>query len=156
MIEAGPGRARLADVSSDTPQPLVSVLIPSRGRPRQLRSTIGALRDRAADPTRVQVLVAHDPDDRPTGVATACLDVLVVQVPHRFGRAGLRQYYDVLARCAVGEWLLLWTDTAPVGPRWDLLLGTQGPDIAQVAFVTDTVVRHAVRRAAYGTLTARA
>jgi glycosyltransferase involved in cell wall biosynthesis len=96
--------------------PAVSVLIPSRGRPGSLRRAVASLRDQAGVP--VEILVAADADDHRT-IVTAAETADVTIITSRFGYANLHRYYNLLARVASGEWLLLFNDDAhiPVDSR---------------------------------------
>ena len=114
--------------------PLVSVLIPSRGRPDALQDTVTSLRGRATDPHRVEIYVAHDPDDRPTGIATSCRDIHVIMTTRRYGPDRLHEYHNLMAARAAGTWLLPWTDRATMcTDGWDKILA----DLADGVLVAD-------------------
>lgn len=104
--------------------PLVSVLLPSRGRPASLRSTITGLRSLAADSGRVEVLVAGDDDDEDTPGAAVGANLLVTG-PRR-GYARLHEYVNDLAGYARGRWLMLWNDDATMlTDGWDRIVADQ-------------------------------
>lgn len=106
--------------------PLVSVLLPSRGRPDSLRATIAGLRGLADDSDRVEVLVAGDDDDEDTpGAARAGGAVLLITGPRR-GYARLHEYVNDLAGSARGRWLMLWNDDAAMlTDGWDRIISEQ-------------------------------
>lgn len=100
--------------------PDISVLLPSRGRPGPLVETVASLRDTADDPSRVEVLVAVDPDDPDTAQAACDCGARGWPAPERFGYARLHEYVNALADQAGGEWLLLWNDDARMRTQgWD-------------------------------------
>lgn len=99
---------------------MISVLLPSRGRPGPLAESVASLRDLADDRTRVEVLVAADPDDPATARATRDCGATLWRAPERFGYARLHEYVNALARQAGGDWLLMWNDDARMRTRgWD-------------------------------------
>lgn len=107
---------------------VISVTVPSRHRTAQLASSVASLRDLAASPLLVEVLVAHDPDDPQTGEAARALHADVVwQAPERYGYAGSARYWAALLEMASGEWCLpTWSDDAVMTtPGWDDLLRAQ-------------------------------
>lgn len=111
------------------PDPLVSVLMPSRGRPEPLAESVGSLRDLAADPDRIEVLVAADDDDPPTARAAETIGAKVLVSP-RHGYAQLHRYVNALAREAAGTWLLLWNDDARMLTRhWDERVAQAEPGV---------------------------
>lgn len=90
--------------------PLVSVLIPSRGRPGLLKESIESLGE-----GNYEVSVAVDNDD------PSLLEYdpnQVTEVTDRFGYAYLHEYYNLLAAKARGDWLLLWNDDAEMKGDW--------------------------------------
>lgn len=108
---------------------LVSVLIPSRGRPAELRRTIQAVLDSALDRQRVEITVRVDGDDgaslaaargaRPDG------SVFIVVGPRGRGKPDTHLYYNRLAEVTAAPWILVWEDDAGAPPRaWDELLAS--------------------------------
>lgn len=118
---------------------MISVLLPSRGRPQSLAKSVGSLLNTAADPERVQVLVAADPDDEITrnlavvlgdgeSAAGARGDVRLWVAPERYGYQALHEYYNGLASLAKGDWCLLWNDDATMlTTGWDTVIHAQDP-----------------------------
>jgi len=99
---------------------MISVLLPSRGRPESLTDSIGSLRVMADDPSRLEILVAADPDDLSTVKAAEQSRARYWVAPTRYGYHRLHEYMNHLASLAAGEWLLLWNDDARMlTPGWD-------------------------------------
>ena len=99
---------------------LISVLLPSRGRPKALAETIEGLLGLAEQPERVQVLVAADPDDEATLGAALPAQASLWTAPERYGYPQLHRYVNALAGQADGDWLMLWNDDARIlTPGWD-------------------------------------
>src|SRR5262247_192752 len=103
---------------------MISILLPSRGRPQSLCSTINGLRDLADDPARIEVLVAADPDDQETVDAARAVDAdSVIVTQERYGYHRLHEYVNRLAAQAHGTWLLLWNDDAVMlTESWDTVV----------------------------------
>lgn len=101
--------------------PLISVLLPTRGRPESLRSTTEKMYELAEEPGRVEILIATDPDDK--SALAAGLPAgrnRVWMAPWRYGYGELHRYYNHLATMATGSWLFLWNDDAMMLTRhWD-------------------------------------
>lgn len=91
---------------------MISVLLPSRGRPSSLADSIGSLRVMADDPDQLEILVAADPDDPDTAEAAERSRAACWVAPTRYGYHQLERYVNHLAAVASGEWLLLWNDDA--------------------------------------------
>ena len=113
---------------------MISVLLPSRGRPDALLATMAGLLGLAADPADVEILIAADPDDAPT-LALAADGSLPVQArlwvaPERFGYKRICDYYNVLAALAAGEWLFMWNDDCVMlTTRWDETIRAEAPGV---------------------------
>ena len=110
--------------------PLVSVLLPSRGRPESLTGTIHGLLELADEPDTIEVLIAADPDDETT--CTMLLpggNVRRWVAPERYGYHRLHLYVNELAAQAAGTWLMLWNDDAKMlTEHWDKVIGGFAPD----------------------------
>lgn len=107
---------------------VISALLPSRGRVRKLAASVRSLRETAARPELLEILIAYDPDDPGTGLVARELAADVVwEAPERYGFAGQSRYYAALAEQATGEWLLIsWSDDALMRTAgWDDLLRAQ-------------------------------
>jgi hypothetical protein len=99
---------------------VISVLLPSRGRPKSLVDSIGSLRVMADDAPTVEILVAADPDDPDTMAAALSARTRRWVAPERYGYSRLHEYVNALAAQATGDWLLLWNDDARMLTQgWD-------------------------------------
>lgn len=115
--------------------PSISMLLPARGRPENLRASVASVFDLAADPDRVEVLIRLDDDDRHIAAELRALRDLggmgtriLVETGARLGYAQMHGYYNGLAARALGEWLYLWNDDIEgLTPRWDDLLRDAPP-----------------------------
>jgi hypothetical protein len=100
---------------------LISVLLPSRGRPGALADTVAGLLELASRPEDVQVLVAADPDDTDTISTVLPEQATIWTAPERYGYPRLHEYVNALAEQAAGAWLWLWNDDARIlTPGWDM------------------------------------
>jgi len=100
---------------------MISVLIPSRGRPEHLSKAIASLWSTATNP--VDVVVAVDPDDPETKQIALNWGATVVVAPERFGYTGLYKYFNLMAHQATGDWLVLWDDQSIMTTiLWDLMI----------------------------------
>lgn len=109
---------------------MISVLLPSRGRPKSLADSIGSLRVMADDPSRLEVLVAADPDDAPTVKAAGKSRARCWVAPERYGYHRLHEYVNHLAAMASDEWLLLWNDDARMlTAGWDSRVAEAEPGV---------------------------
>lgn len=115
--------------------PAVSVLLPTRKRPEHCRRSVRCLRDLAARPGDVEVLLRHDDDDEPPPLPPAevgAFAALRVLGGPRHGYGGMHRYYNQLAGEARGDWLLVWNDDADMlTPGWDDLLREAPPFCVQ-------------------------
>jgi hypothetical protein len=98
----------------------ISVLLPTRNRPELLRSSINSLLNLAAQPRKIEILLAVD-KDAPVDSDIAWLPgVTVWTAPERYGSARMQEYYNHLATRAAGQWLMIWNDDATMRTRgWD-------------------------------------
>lgn len=109
---------------------VISVTVPSRGRREMLTASIGSLREHAARPELLEIMVAYDPDDPDTAQTARELGAdLVWEAPERFGFAGQVRYYAALLERATGEWCWpTWSDDAVMTtPGWDDIVRAQPP-----------------------------
>lgn len=99
---------------------MISVLLPSRGRPASLVESVASLRTLASAPDLVEIHVAADPDDPPTMTAAEACEARLWVATVRYGYDRLHEYVNELTVQAAGEWLLLWNDDARMLTRgWD-------------------------------------
>ena len=109
---------------------MISVLLPSRGRPRPLVDSIASLTGNASRPRDLDVHVACDPDDPDTRLAALQAGATVHIARERYGYPRLHEYINRLAAQALGDWLLLWNDDARMlTPGWDTLVDQQAPAV---------------------------
>jgi hypothetical protein len=113
---------------------VISVLLPSRGRPAALLETMDGLLSLAASPGDVEILIAADPDDSPTVdlVRSRRLPgrARMWVAPERYGYKRICEYYNALDAMAGGVWSFLWNDDATVlTPRWDEVIRAESPAI---------------------------
>ena len=109
---------------------MISVLLPSRGRPRSLADSIAGLTGNAARPRDLEVLVAADPDDATTRLAALQAGATVHVTRERYGYPRLHEYVNRLAADATGDWLMLWNDDARMlTENWDAIVEQQEPAV---------------------------
>lgn len=109
---------------------MISLLLPSRGRPKALAETVAGLLRLADKPSTVQVLVAADPDDTETRTAVLPHQAHVWTAPERYGYPRLHEYVNRLAEQADGDWLMLWNDDARIlTAGWDTIVCGQQPGV---------------------------
>lgn len=106
----------------------ISMLLPARGRPKNLKESIDSVFDLAALPGRVEVLVRLDDCDPCLQDELEILgkypreSVRVFQ-GKRLGYSRMHEYYNKLAELATGDWLFLWNDDITMrSSYWDQLL----------------------------------
>lgn len=105
----------------------ISVTLPTRGRPIELRDSVGMLMSHALHPERVQVLYGIDGDD---GESLDAANLMarsgvdwISDFPERHGYANLHLYLNELATHAAGDWLMLWNDDSFMRSQgWDTIV----------------------------------
>jgi len=110
----------------------ISILLPTRGRPKPLEQCLRTLLDRAKDPSRIEVMLAFDNDDTEnikyfTEVIQPYLDDLGVEYSaiqfERLGYMRLNEYLNELAQHSQGSWLFFWNDDAVMKTQdWDQVI----------------------------------
>lgn len=104
---------------------VISACVPSRCREAKLGASVASLREHAARPGLLEILVAHDPDDPLTAVIAGRFGADVIwEAPERYGYGRSAHYWAALLELASGEWLLpTWSDDGLMKtPGWDDLL----------------------------------
>jgi hypothetical protein len=107
----------------------VAVLLPTRGRTDALDRSVYSIFDTAADPEKIQLLLAFDKDDT-TGLdhfnthLKADLEKrninFVALVFDRLGYININKYYNEMAKHADADWLFVWNDDAFMSTQdWD-------------------------------------
>lgn len=109
---------------------MISVLLPSRGRPKALTETVEGLLDLADRPGSIQILIAADPDDPDTHAVDLPWQAAMWTASERYGYPQLHEYVNRLAQRADGDWLMLWNDDARMlTPGWDSIVNWQEPGV---------------------------
>lgn len=105
--------------------PLISVMIPSRGRPEGLKNSIKSLLATATG--NVEIIVRLDSDDPHTDLPPG----ITLMTGPRHGYRYLHRYYNEMAQCAKGQWLMLWNDDAVMTEKgWDREIGQQPEEMS--------------------------
>lgn len=111
------------------PGPLVSVLLPTRGRPEGLAHSLDSLFSLSHEPAQIEVLLKIDDDDGPTHELVRRLrgalpgQCRVFSGPRGNGYADMHLWLNQLAAEARGDWLMIWNDDARMATHsWDLFL----------------------------------
>lgn len=104
----------------------ISMLLPARARPANLKSSVQSVLDLAHKPDEVEILVRLDADDPHLRQEMQILQEpsaeILVDVGPRYGYAHMHRYYSELAAQARGEWLFIWNDDTDMVTRgWDSL-----------------------------------
>ena len=118
---------------------MISVLIPSRGRPKSLAGSADSLLSLAANPDQVEILAAIDPDDEPAYAGLRDEGrIRFWTAPERYGYMRLERYYNHLAAMAQGSWLLgTWNDDARMLTQgWDEIIEAQDPAVLWLGCTT--------------------
>lgn len=111
---------------SDT---LISILLPTRGRKETLKNSLESLISKAAQPTRLELLLGLDDDDQTTTeyIKTEIAPMLMkynvecrANIFKPLGYENLHTYVNTLAGYSNGEWLFFWNDDAIMNSEgWD-------------------------------------
>lgn len=106
---------------------LVSLLLPSRHRFKDLRNALQRLIDMTAKPEQVELVLGLDLDDMDSlsqlGTLSPELDTSVLIQPHGQGYMGLYHLINRMAQVAHGHLLLFYSDDAVMQTlHWDLVL----------------------------------
>lgn len=116
----------------------ISILLPTRGRPKPLEQCLRTLLDQAKRPDRIEVMLAFDNDDTDNikyfvDVIQPYLDDIGVEYNaiqfERLGYTRLNEYLNELARHSQGSWLFFWNDDAVMKtPHWDQVICDHGQE----------------------------
>lgn len=108
----------------------ISVLIPSRGNPKELAQAIRALIDHSSNPDRVEIVVRLDADDPALPDYLSLLDSGISAwtkfiIGKSFGYSGYNEYYDDCRRLACGDLMWVFNDDTMVKTKdWDIVYET--------------------------------
>jgi len=95
-----------------------------------LQASLSSLLDLAADPKRIEILIAYDDDDVMSHeffsgndwssfISTWPVNHKIFQVP-RWGYSALHQYINMLAANSQGKWIFFWNDDSLMETKnWD-------------------------------------
>jgi hypothetical protein len=116
----------------------VSVLIPSRGRLPGLIEAIRSLKEKAASPDSVEILVRLDDDDPAFHIPIIPLPMVgtsLIMGPRLRGYADIYVFLNELAEKASGDWLMPFNDDAEMLTEgWDEIISKHAdPAIPSVA-----------------------
>ncbi len=107
----------------------ISVLLPTRGRREVMVESVKGLVEKAADPSRLEIMLGVDEDDE--GIKDYIHDNLSEYLEEKkvdcrakvfppLGYSKLHHYVNTLASHATGEWLFFWNDDGiMVTEGWD-------------------------------------
>lgn len=115
---------------------MISVLLPSRGRPEKLKQSVTRLLETAENPKAIEILIRMDLDDHESWAELPKTDGVRITYIYgeRYGYANLHQYYNELAEKARGEWLMVWNDDAMMEQKgWDTVIHAIEPGIKVLA-----------------------
>lgn len=110
------------------PGPLVSVLLPTRGRPEHLYQAVASLYTTCKDKALAEFLFKADDDDPATvdlvqGMIRDGLNGRLFAGPRGRGYLDMHCWVNDMAREARGDWLFLWNDDARMATQhWDQIL----------------------------------
>jgi len=107
--------------------PLVSILLPTRGRPQWLRESIDSLYSLAQDKSCMEFILKVDDDDKETiETARQLSEILPLKFIISSKGAGyfdMHHWVNDMSKLATGDWLFLFNDDAVMQTeRWDDLL----------------------------------
>lgn len=111
--------------------PLVSIMLPTRGRPTQLLESVESCVNTAKDPTKLEFIIKVDEDDLDTIETTRLLSksisptkLTTIISPRGNGFLDIHHWYNQLMwPKATGDWLLLWNDDSRMLTKgWDEII----------------------------------
>lgn len=111
--------------------PDISLTFTSRGRPADLSLALNELWDLADEPSRLEAIVAVDPDDTATQVeATLPAGARLWVAPERYGYQYLHLYLNEIVKLARGKWLMWFNDDMRMQTRgWDTVIRSKPPGV---------------------------
>lgn len=122
-------------------RPLFSLIVPTRGRPAQLRRMLNSVADTAAHPEKIEVLLVVDGDDPASVVTHPRLSVRHVVVPPGRTMGALN---NAGFAASSGKYVMLLNDDVVVRTRaWDAIALTcfaRFPDPFVLLHVNDTLM----------------
>jgi len=116
----------------DTNPYKIAILLATRGRTKELMTSLSSLIVRATDIQSVQFLIAFDRDDYlGYGYFNDVIKHYLhekkiayqVVITERYGYGKLQYYYNLLAKMASADWLFVWNDDATMDTQgWDKII----------------------------------
>lgn len=112
--------------------PLVSVLLPTRKRPKNLVASMDSLLSLAVENKFIEFILRIDNDDNETiDVANKLCRILPIKyiiAQRGSGYQELHNFYNDMARLATGDWLMIFNDDALMNTQgWDQILKNINP-----------------------------
>jgi hypothetical protein len=106
---------------------VISVLIPSRGRPEALSRSVDSLLENARDPGNIEILARIDEeDDCLLGYTDPRIKILIG--PEWLGYCSMDRFWNELAAASRGKWLMCFNDDALMETKgWDTVLSHYDP-----------------------------
>lgn len=101
--------------------PFISVLIPTRGRPKRLLKTLDSLRETSTVANSYEIILRTDDDDEETAnLVFDVRDKIHAIKRKRLGYGRCSEMYREIAECAVAPWIWIMNDDCTVrGKGWD-------------------------------------
>jgi hypothetical protein len=107
----------------------IAILLPTRGRTNALDKSVYSIIDTAADPGKIQLLLAFDNDDTVglehfnnhlrKDLESRKINFVALKFD-RLGYININKYYNEMAKHADAKWLFIWNDDAFMStPNWD-------------------------------------
>jgi hypothetical protein len=113
---------------------LVSVLIPSRGRPKLYERAVASLLDNASNPDDIEILARLDEDDYRQ--YENCTGTLLVD--RSLGYLGQHEYNNQLAQIATGKWLMIGNDDEICqSAGWDEIIASYGDQLCELSLASN-------------------
>lgn len=108
--------------------PLVTVLLPTRGRPDWLAKSVDSLYSLAVNKDKIEFLFRVDTDDLPTIQACCQIVDMLPNATLNIGKRGngfrsMHHWINAMCVQARGDWLLIWNDDCQMkSSGWDHVL----------------------------------
>ncbi len=104
--------------------PLVSILLPTRGRPKDLVQSIDSLWSLAEDKSHLEFILKVDDDDSETihiaKKLESMLPMKTIVSPKGLGFRSMHLWVNEMCSVANGEWVIIWNDDARMRTEgWD-------------------------------------
>lgn len=116
----------------DTNPYKIAILLATRGRTKELHTSLSSLITRATNTKNIQLLLAFDRDDY---IGLGYFNDVIkhylndkkityqIVITERYGYGKLQYYYNLLAKMASADWLFVWNDDATMDTQgWDSII----------------------------------